>query len=286
MEPSGCRAAWPPMRAHAFICRAQAATRMPDVEVLREGAVAIVRLNRPHVYNAFTLQMIRELRRELERFVVDAGVGAIVLTGQGKAFCSGGDVAEMDANVHRAEQHFLDLTFDHHAVVRLLVEGPKPVVCALNGVAAGGGFGLALCGDLRVASETARFKPAYFRLGVAPDGGSTWLLPRLVGFTRAQELLFHDRVVSAEEAVALGLVHEVVPADELMPRALEEARALAKGPPFALAAAKRLMASTSSSDLASQLALERRLNSESGGTPEFAEGARAFREKRDPKFRG
>jgi 2-(1,2-epoxy-1,2-dihydrophenyl)acetyl-CoA isomerase len=258
---------------------------MPEVELRREGPIAIVTLHRPHVYNAFTLTMIRELRSILETLVRDETVGALVVTGSGKAFCSGGDVDEMFGNLHRAEHHFLDLTADHHAVVKLLVEGPKPVVMAINGVAAGGGFGLALCGDLRIASSAAKFKPAYFRLGVAPDGGSTWLLPRLVGSARAQELLFHDRVVDAEEAEGLGLVHEVVEPDELMPRALDEARALAAGPPFALAAAKRLMAATTSATLDAQLALERKLNSESGGTPEFAEGAKAFREKREPKFR-
>lgn len=260
------------------------AASMPDVLVRHDGAVAIVTLQRPDVYNAFTLTMIRELREALDRLVADAAVGAIVLTGAGKAFCSGGDVQEMLANVHRAKQHFLDLTAEHHAVVQLLVAGPKPVVCAINGAAAGGGFGLALCGDLRIAGESARFKPAYFRLGVAPDGGSTWLLPRLVGFTKAQELLFHDRVVKAEEALALGLVHEVVPDERLMERAVEEARALAAGPAFALAAAKRLMAETTSRDLTQQLALERKLNSDSGDTPEFREGAAAFREKREPTF--
>lgn len=258
---------------------------MPDVEVRREGPVAIVTLARPAVYNAFTLSAIRELRERLEELTSDDEVGAIVLTGEGNAFCAGGDVDEMFANLHRAEQHFLDLTAAHHAVVTLLVAGPKPVVCAVNGVAAGGGFGLALCGDLRIASAKARFKPAYFKLGVAPDGGSTWLLPRLVGFARAQELLFHDRVVDAEEACALGLAHEVVPPERLMERALAEAQALAEGPAFALAAAKRLMAETTSHDLAEQLALERRLNSQSGGTPEFREGAQAFREKRAPRFR-
>ncbi|MEA3201109.1 MAG: 2-(1,2-epoxy,2-dihydrophenyl)acetyl-CoA isomerase [Thermoplasmata archaeon] len=258
---------------------------MPDVETRREGAVAIVTLNRPPVYNAFTLAMARDLRAALGDLVHEPAVGAIVLTGAGSAFCSGGDVAEMDANLARAHDHFLDLTAEHHAIVRLLVEGPKPVVCAVNGVAAGGGFGLALCGDIRIASEAARFKPAYFRLGVAPDGGSTWLLPRLVGFTRAQELLYHDRVVDAQEAMALGLVHEVAPAAALMRRALEEASALAQGPPFALAAAKKLLAETTSNDVAQQLALERRLNSESGATADFAEGARAFREKRAPRFR-
>lgn len=257
---------------------------MPDVRVAREGAVAIVTLDRPAVFNAFTLAMVRELRARLEELVADPTVGALVLTGAGEAFCAGGDVAEMELNLHRAEAHFLDLTADHHAVVKLLVAGPKPVVCAIHGAAAGGGFGLALCGDLRIASDKARLKPAYFRLGVAPDGGSTWLLPRLVGFTRAQELIFHDRVVKADEALALGLVHEVVPAERLMERALAEAKALAEGPAFALAAAKRLLAETTSSDLHTQLALERKLNSESGGTPEFAEGARAFREKRVPRF--
>ena len=258
---------------------------MSDVEASAEDGVAVFRLNRPAVFNAFTLSMVRELRAGLQEALEDPRVGSILVTGAGKAFCAGGDVEEMLANLHRAEQHFLDLTHDHHAVVRMLVAGPKPVVCAINGVAAGGGFGLALCGDLRLAGDQARFKPAYFRLGVAPDGGSTWLLPRLVGFTRAQELLFHDRVVKAEEAVALGLVHEVVPQERLMERAMDEARALARGPPFALAAAKEMMAATTSHDLVTQLHLERRLNAASGGTADFAEGARAFREKRDPRFR-
>ena len=259
---------------------------MSDVEVRRDGPVAVVTLDRPDVYNAFTLAMVRELRARLDELTADASVGAIVLTGAGKAFCSGGDVAEMFDNLHRAEQHFLDLTADHHAVVTLLVAGPKPVVCALNGVAAGGGFGLALCGDIRLASTAARFKPAYFKLGVAPDGGSTWLLPRLVGFTRAQRILLDDRMMSAEEACELGLVHEVVPPDRLHERAMAEAKRLASGPSFALAAMKRLMADTTSNDLAKQLALERRLNSQSGGTPEFREGAKAFKEKREPQFRG
>lgn len=258
---------------------------MQDILVQRDAAVAIVTLNRPHVYNAFTLAAIKELRARLEELVADTDVRALVLTGAGKAFCSGGDVAEMDANLQRAEEHFLDLTAVHHAVVRLLVEGPKPVVCAVNGVAAGGGFGLALCGDLRIAGESARWKPAYFKLGVAPDGGSTWLLPRLVGFTIAQELIFHDRVVRADEALRLGLVHEVVPDAQLMERALAEARVLAEGPSFALKAAKLLMAATTSNDLGAQLAMERHWNSKSGATPEFAEGAKAFREKREPRFR-
>jgi 2-(1,2-epoxy-1,2-dihydrophenyl)acetyl-CoA isomerase len=257
---------------------------VPDVQLHADGHVAVVTLNRPHVYNAFTLAMIRELEQTLDGVVRDPNARAIVLTGAGKAFCSGGDVAEMEANVHRAERHFLDLTHHHHNVVKLLVEGPKPVVCAINGAAAGGGFGLALCGDLRVGSDETRFKPAYFKLGVAPDGGSTWLLPRLVGAARAQELLYHDRIVRADEARELGLLHDVVSAGELLPRALEEARALAAGPSFALAAAKRLLSDTTSNSLDVQLALERKWNAASGATNEFQEGARAFREKREPKF--
>lgn len=257
---------------------------MGDIEVHREGAVAVVTLQRPEVYNAFTLAMIRELRARLEELTRDDAVGAILLTGKGKAFCSGGDVQEMLDNVLRAEQHFLDLTADHHAVVSLLVAGPKPVVCALNGVSAGGGFGLALCGDIRIGSTKARFKPAYFKLGVAPDGGSTWLLPRLVGFSRAQKILLDDRMMDAEEALTLGLLHEVVEPEALLARAMAEAQRIAAGPAFALAAGKRLLAATTSNDLATQLALERRLNSQSGGTPEFREGAAAFREKRDPVF--
>jgi 2-(1,2-epoxy-1,2-dihydrophenyl)acetyl-CoA isomerase len=156
----------------------------------------------------------------------------------------------------------------------------------VNGAAAGGGFGLALACDLRIASTAAKFRPSYFKIGVVPDGGITYLLPRVVGEARAAEILLEDQMVGAEEAQRIGLVHVVVEPEALTKVAGGHAARFAAGPPFALASAKRLLYASSGRDLESQLENERRLNYESAGTDDFAEGIAAFHAKREPAFKG
>lgn len=249
----------------------------------RRGSVAEIALNRPEKLNAFDVATVRELRLAVRQANEDAAVRAILLTGAGKAFTGGGDVDEMIANAGNGKEYVLSLTAEHHPLVHDLLTG-KPVVTAVNGAAAGGGFGLALCGDIRLGCEHTKFKPAYFRIGVVPDGGITWALPRLVGIAKAQEILYRDRAIGPEEALALGLLHRVVAAKDLTEEARREAEALAAAPAFALASAKHLLNTAFANDMPTQLADERRLNGESGGTADFREGIRAFKEKRQPKF--
>ncbi len=242
--------------------------------------VAEITIDRPGKLNAFDLETVRALRVAAERARDDAAARAVLLAGAGSAFTAGGDVDEMIAHADDGERHVLALTEHHHPLVETLLTMPKPVVVSVDGVAAGGGFGLALCGDYRIGSERTRFKAAYFGIGVVPDGGITWLLPRLVGASRAQQILYLDRVVCAEEALAIGLLHRVVAADAISEEARSEARAMASLPAFAFAGAKELLNASLRRAMRDHLAHERRLNGASAGTEEFRERVRAFRERR------
>jgi 2-(1,2-epoxy-1,2-dihydrophenyl)acetyl-CoA isomerase len=163
---------------------------------------------------------------------------------------------------------------------------PKPVIGAVNGVAAGGGFGLALACDVRIASTAARFKPSYFRIAVVPDGGMTYFLPRLVGLARAQTMTFGDELVESHKALEWGLVTKVVAPESLMAESIAYARRLAHGPCLALAKAKDLLEHTFERTLEEQMDAERRENVASAATIDFAEGVRSFFEKREPHFTG
>jgi 2-(1,2-epoxy-1,2-dihydrophenyl)acetyl-CoA isomerase len=256
----------------------------------RFGGTVRITLSRPATYNAFDEQMGRELLEVMEACGRDAEVRAVILTGEGKAFCSGGDVRAMGEFVERAEAppsvFFQGLTRYLHGIVVEMRRMPKPILAAVNGVAAGAGFSLAMACDLRIASEEACFTQAYTRLGLVPDGGSTFFLPRLVGPGRAAELVFLNPVLSAREALEWGLVGRVVPADRLQEEALEMADRLSKGPTKAFARAKELLNGSPSRDLESQLEAERRGIMEASLTQDFLEGLEAFLNKREPRFRG
>jgi 2-(1,2-epoxy-1,2-dihydrophenyl)acetyl-CoA isomerase len=257
-----------------------------SIRTERQGAVLAIILNRPERLNALDVPSMRELRQVLQETSVDASIRAVLLTGAGRAFCAGGDVATMEE--HRISgdlpKLFHELTGEQETSVREIVTMRKPVVASLPGVAAGGGLSLALAADWRIASENAVLVPAFPSLGAVPDGGLTYFLPHFLGIGGAQEMLFTNARVPAARARELGLVHEVVPSENLSARAWARAKELAAGPTFAYGWMKRLMVSAFTSGLDTQLGLERRGMVEAAEHEELPEGIRAFREKRPAKF--
>lgn len=240
---------------------------MPSLAVTTEGVVRILAFARPERRNAFDLATMKRLRAAVAEALDDATVGALVLTGEGEAFSAGGDVREMAA-APDLRAHFLALTEQHHAVVAALRATGKPVVTAVPGVAAGGGFGLALAGDLRLAAPEARYVAAYLGLGVAPDGGLTWLLPRIAGRAVAERMLWGGEEALAARALEWGLAHGIVPRERLRAEAVREATRLAALPGEAFAAAKTLLDASASTTLEAQLDRERALNAATGAAAE------------------
>jgi 2-(1,2-epoxy-1,2-dihydrophenyl)acetyl-CoA isomerase len=261
---------------------------MPDatVRITRDGAVATIALSRPEALNALSLGLARELASTVEALETDASVRCVVLTATGPAFCAGGDLKEFAANATRIGEHTRELSTILHSAQARLVTMAKPVVVAVNGAAAGGGFGLALSGDIVLAAESARFTPAYPRIGAAPDGGFTYFVPRLVGLRRAQELYFLDRSLAAREALEWGLIRRVVPDADLAASAAALASQLASGPTVAFGLAKRLFHESVGGAMAEQLDLESQAISRSTATEDWAAATTAFLEKRRPEFRG
>jgi 2-(1,2-epoxy-1,2-dihydrophenyl)acetyl-CoA isomerase len=251
-----------------------------------EGAVARITLQRPEAANAIDLRLARELADAALRCDEDASVRAVVLTGAGRMFCAGGDLAAFAAAAERRPALIKELTASLHAALSRFARMRAPVIAAVNGPAAGAGFSLACACDLAVASEAARFTLAYTRVGLAPDGSSTWFLPRVVGARRALELLVTNRTLSAEEALAWGIVNRVVPAPALLGEAEAWARELAAGPTAAYGAVKRLLLSSATESLEAQMELEARAIADASRSRDGGEGISAFLEKRAPEFEG
>jgi 2-(1,2-epoxy-1,2-dihydrophenyl)acetyl-CoA isomerase len=248
--------------------------------------VATITLNRPDAYNALSLALGRELFHAVLEVDEDPAVRCVVVTGAGRAFCGGGDVKEFVQSLPRIGVVIKELTTYIHGVVSRLVRTPKPVVTAVNGVAAGGGLALALAGDLVVAAESARFTMAYSRIAATPDGSSTYWLPRLVGLRRAMELFYTNRVLTAKEAVEWGLATRAVPDAEFAEAVRRLVAELAQGPTLAFGRGKRLLHLSTTESLETQMEHESQAIARSGHTEDFAEGVRAFAEKRPPVFRG
>lgn len=243
--------------------------------VVREGTVAVVTMDGPGRANAFRVEDVRELDDAVHAALADADVAAIVIAGAGGAFCAGADVKAMAATPAPARgQLFRDLTKHHHEIVRSLRTSAKPVVAAIDGAVAGGGFGLALAADVRIGSPRAFFRPGYLTLGVPPDGGLTFLLPRAVGTAQAQRIVFEDAKVAAEEALALGLLHRV--AEDARKEAVAEAARLAKWPRDAFAATKGLLNASYDNPLTVQLAEERMAIVKAAGSEALARGLERF----------
>ncbi len=248
--------------------------------------VTTITLNRPERYNVIDLQLAQELMEAVLTCSEDPGVRALVITGAGSVFSGGGNVKEFGERLETISRYLRELTTLLHTTISRICRMPKPVLAAVNGVAAGGGMSLALACDLVVAAESARFTMAYAGIGVTPDGSSSYFLPRLVGLKRAFELFYTNRTLTAREAEAWGLVNKVIPDADFKTAVDELASQLVKGPTLAFGRAKRLLHLGSLESLETQMEHESELIALSGTTEDFHEGVKAFLEKRKASFRG
>jgi 2-(1,2-epoxy-1,2-dihydrophenyl)acetyl-CoA isomerase len=253
-----------------------------DVLTSRDGAVLTITFNRPEVYNAFNRELHAALHEALTE-AEDASVRCVVVTGAGKGFCAGQDLKEFGA-VSASIRDALEQTY--HPNVRLVRSLAKPVLAAVNGPAAGAGLSFACACDLRIAAESATFVPGFVGIGLVPDAGGTWFVHRLLGFARAFEWMCSNRRLSAGEALEWGLVSEVVPDDAFSGRVAEVAAEWAARPTLAVGRTKQLFDHAFTAELDAQLALEAKLQQQSVGTADFAEGVSAFLEKRATGFTG
>ena len=253
----------------------------PVVSEERSGYRKLV-LNRPERLNAFDAGMHRALRSALEAAAADPGCRALLLTGSGRAFCAGQDLAEAAGLADL--RHTLESWYN--PLVRQLRALPLPVVCAVNGIAAGAGANIALACDIVLAARSAKFTQAFVKIGLIPDSGGTFFLPRLIGEARTRALAMLGEPISAAQAEQWGLIWKCVDDDRLMAEAEALAAHLATQPTAAVALIKRALDASASNDLDAQLALEAALQAEAGRTPDYAEGVRAFREKRPAQFVG
>lgn len=249
------------------------------------GGVATITLNRPDSLNAFTSAMIGETADALKRCGRDDAVRCVVITGAGRGFTSGQDLAEVQA---RGDQFSIGphLRAGYHRIIKGIVTLEKPVLAAVNGVAAGAGVGIVLAADLRIASEKASLVMAFSKIGLVPDSGLNWLLPRIVGQARAYQLAVTAERVGAEQGLAWGLFNEVTPADQLAGRTAEWAQRLASGPSLAFGLTKRAMYRAWSQTLEEALDYEAYLQDTASRSADNKEGVAAFLEKRPAQFSG
>jgi 2-(1,2-epoxy-1,2-dihydrophenyl)acetyl-CoA isomerase len=251
----------------------------------RAGAIATLTLNRPEARNALDIVMRRELVAALDEIETDGATRVLILTGAGGHFCSGGDVKTMREQRYTAAEgrRRVELL---NAMVKRLVDFPRPTIAMVDGYAVGAGSNLALCCDLIVASDRAKFGELFWKIGLVPDGGGTWLLPRLVGLARAKELIFTADVIDAAEAARIGLVNRVVPVAELRSATEALAEKIAAGPPAVLAMAKHMVNRAATSDLGAALDLEAFSQGLAIASDDHQEGLAAFFDKRAPRFTG
>jgi len=251
-----------------------------------EHGVAEITLNRPEVLNSFNARMGQELQDALES-AQDPAIRAVLLTGAGRAFCAGQDLAEALGTPESGPAEFADIVRNTYSPIVLGIRQlEKPVICAVNGVAAGAGANLAFCCDFVLAAESSSFIQAFAKIGLVPDTGGTFFLPRLIGLARSTALMMLADKLPAAKALEIGLIYKVVANDEVVAEARALARQLAAQPTRAFAMIKQALNASLTSDLASQLELEAELQSAAGRTADYAEGVAAFLGKRAPMFRG
>ncbi|MFJ4963640.1 1,2-epoxyphenylacetyl-CoA isomerase [Streptomyces sp. ADI96-02] len=265
----------------------------PATSVLYDvsDGLATITINRPDAMNAMNTAAKAALRDALRDAAADRGVRAVLLTATGRAFCVGQDlkehVATLAATREAGSGNALSTVREHYnPIVRAITEMPKPVVAGVNGVAAGAGFGFALAADYRVVADTASFTTSFAGVALTADSGVSWTLPRLIGQSRAADLLFFPRSISAQDAYDLGVANRVVPAAELAERAREVARALAEGPTVAYAGIKESMAYGAGHTLAETLEKEDELQTRAGASLDHTIAVEAFLAKEKPVYRG
>ena len=257
---------------------------MSHIEINIEDQVCIIKLNRPEVFNSFNKEMAFELQEILDNCEKNPAVRSILLTAEGKAFCAGQDLQELtDPNGPKLS----DIVREHYnPIIKRIRSIEKPIVCAVNGVAAGAGANIALACDITIAGESVAFIQAFSKIGLIPDSGGTFFLPRSIGMQKATALMMLADKVMAADAEKMGMIYKVCADESLMEETLKVAKKLAALPTIGLGLTKRALNKSITNDLTAQLALEDELQTAAGKTYDYNEGVAAFLEKRKPKFKG
>ena|SRR5256885_76169 len=251
------------------------------------GPIATIKLNRPEKLNAFGGPMRDEILHALANAAADDQIRVLVVTGEGRGFSAGGDIHHLkQLRENRDQDGFRSILAKGQQITRAMRSLPKPVIAAVNGPCAGAGFSFALGCDIRIASDLATFGPSFALIGLHPDWGGSWFLPKLVGSAKACELVFTGSMVSAEEAEKMGLVNRIVRHDALLPTVMEVAGKIAENPRGVLRLAKESIYRSLSSDLEDAFAREIEVQTECFHSEDFLEGVTAFTEKRKPRFKG
>jgi 2-(1,2-epoxy-1,2-dihydrophenyl)acetyl-CoA isomerase len=256
-----------------------------SIELKIENNIAWLTLNRPDVFNSFNREMALRLQNQLDACQADAAVRAIVITGNGKAFCAGQDLKEV--TTPELNPGFKKILEEHYnPIITRIRSIEKPVIAAVNGVAAGAGANIALACDIVVASASASFIQAFSKIGLIPDSAGTFFLPRLIGLQKATALMMLGEKVLAEDAEKLGMIYKTYPAEDFNSEVAALAEKLSKMPTKALGLTKRLLNESLTNDLTAQLEMESKLQIEAAQSDDYAEGVNAFVEKRKPIFKG
>lgn len=257
------------------------------IQVTEADCITTITLNRPDKLNSFVGHMRRDLAEALEHAGSDRGTRVVIITGAGRAFCAGGDIAFMAELMQRRDaEEFSRILGAGRRVILAIRQMTKPVIAAINGPASGAGFNLALACDLRIASNTATFSQSFAKVGLHPDWGGTYFLPRLVTPNKACEMFFLGESIDAAEAARLGIVNQVVAPEELESATMQLAQRLRAAPPIALAAAKHAVYESQAADLEEMLRYETEAQLRCFDSDDGHEGVHAFLEKREPKFTG
>ena len=257
---------------------------MSHIEINIEDQVCIIKLNRPKVFNSFNKEMAFELQEILDNCENNPAVRSILLTAEGKAFCAGQDLQELTAP---EGPKLSDIVREHYnPIIKRIRSIEKPIVCAVNGVAAGAGANIALACDITIAGESVAFIQAFSKIGLIPDSGGTFFLPRSIGMQKATALMMLADKVMAADAEKMGMIYKVCADKSLMEETLKVAKKLAALPTIGLGLTKRALNKSITNDLTAQLALEDELQTAAGKTYDYNEGVAAFLEKRKPKFKG